>query len=36
MLKDMIKSQAKMAEGGQMDQKTIMKLAKKYAGKMKY
>lgn len=36
MLKDMIKSQAKVAEGGQMDQKTMMKLAKKYARKLKF
>lgn len=36
MLKDMIKSQSSLAEGGQMDQKTIMKLAKKFGRKMKF
>lgn len=36
MLKDMIKSQTNIAEGGQMDQKTMMKLAKKYARKIKF
>lgn len=36
ILNDMIKSQSKMAEGGQLDQKTMMKLAKKMKGKMKF
>lgn len=36
MLSEMIKSQSSIAEGGQMDQKTMMKLAKKFGRKMKF
>lgn len=36
MLNEMIRSQSKIAEGGQLDQKTMMKLAKKFRGKMKF
>ena len=35
MLKDMIKSQSSLQEGN-LDQKTMMKLAKKYAKKIKF
>ncbi|MBX4212359.1 signal recognition particle receptor subunit alpha [Candidatus Pacearchaeota archaeon] len=36
MLKEMIKSQSKIAEGGSLDQKTMMKLAKKFGRKMRF
>jgi len=36
LLKDMISSQSKLVEGGQLDQKTMMKLAKKFKGKLKF
>jgi len=36
LLKDMISSQAKLVEGGQLDQKTMMKLAKKFKGKLRF
>ncbi|MBX4196434.1 signal recognition particle receptor subunit alpha [Candidatus Pacearchaeota archaeon] len=36
MLKEMIKSQSKIAEGGALDQKTMMKLAKKFGRKMRF
>jgi hypothetical protein len=32
----MISSQAKLVEGGQLDQKTMMKLAKKFKGKLRF
>ena len=35
MLKEMISSQAKIVEGGELDQKTMMKLAKKFGRRMK-
>jgi signal recognition particle subunit SRP54 len=35
MLQEMIKSQSSIAEGGQLDQKTMMKLAKKFGRKMR-
>lgn len=36
LLKEMITSQSKMVEGGSLDQKTMMKLAKKFGRKMKF
>ncbi len=36
MLKEMITSQSAIAEGGAVDQKTMMKLAKKFGRKMKF
>lgn len=36
MLKEMITSQSSIAEGGTLDQKTMMKLAKKFGRKMKF
>ncbi|MEK6893245.1 MAG: signal recognition particle receptor subunit alpha [Nanoarchaeota archaeon] len=36
MLKEMISSQKTIAEGGALDQKTMMKLAKKFGRKMKF
>ena len=36
MIKEMISSQSKIAETGTLDQKTIMKLAKKFGRKMKF
>ncbi len=36
LLKEMISSQSKIAESGSLDQKTMMKLAKKFGRKMKF
>jgi signal recognition particle subunit SRP54 len=35
MMNEMIKSQSNLAEGGQLDQKTLQKMAKKFKGKIK-
>ncbi len=35
MLKEMVQSQGKIAEGGELDQKTMMKLAKKFGRRMR-
>jgi signal recognition particle subunit SRP54 len=35
MMNDMIKSQSNLAEGGQLDQKTLQKMARKFKGKIK-
>ncbi|HVY01213.1 MAG TPA: signal recognition particle receptor subunit alpha [Candidatus Nanoarchaeia archaeon] len=36
LLQDMVKSQSSLSSSGQMDQKTIMKMAKKFGRKMKF